>query len=100
MVGVINLVVTEFIASENRFAQSLRKLLRTHESGGLTDLFGASFNAISFLAEEGTTMTNGWMTVKEQVKLLLEVHQVRYQFLSFVCSIDCECDVGISFAAC
>ncbi|KAG2835596.1 hypothetical protein PC116_g7123 [Phytophthora cactorum] len=46
MVGTINTVVTEFIASETRFSHSLR-----------------------------TTMANGWMTVKDQVKLLLEVHQ-------------------------
>ncbi|KAE9030842.1 hypothetical protein PF005_g601 [Phytophthora fragariae] len=55
MIGVINSVVTEFISSEARFSQALRKLLRTHESGGLTppsDLFA-----------------------KDQVKLLLEVHQ-------------------------
>ncbi|KAL7680703.1 putative membrane-anchored lipid-binding protein Ysp2/Lam4 [Plasmopara halstedii] len=78
MVGTINSIVTEFIASETRFVQSLRKLLRTHESGGLilaTDLFGASFNATSFLADEGSTMANGWMILKDQVKLLLEIHQ-------------------------
>ncbi|GMF10479.1 unnamed protein product [Phytophthora lilii] len=80
MIGVINSVVTEFISSEARFSQSLRKLLRTHESGGLTppsDLFGTSSSNVNmnFLSDEGATMTNGWMTVKDQVKLLLEVHQ-------------------------
>ncbi|KAG3198942.1 hypothetical protein PC128_g5646 [Phytophthora cactorum] len=77
MVGTINTVVTEFIASETRFSHSLRKLLRMHENGGLalpTDLFGTS-SSMNFLSDEGTTMANGWMTVKDQVKLLLEVHQ-------------------------
>ncbi|GMF37042.1 unnamed protein product [Phytophthora fragariaefolia] len=80
MIGVINAVVTEFISSEARFSQALRKLLRTHESGGLTppsDLFGTSSSNmnLNFLADEGATMANGWLTVKDQVKLLLEVHQ-------------------------
>ncbi|KAG6975590.1 hypothetical protein JG688_00002226 [Phytophthora aleatoria] len=77
MVGTINAVVTEFIASETRFSHSLRKLLRMHENGGLalpTDLFGTS-SSMNYLSDEGTTMANGWMTVKDQVKLLLEVHQ-------------------------
>ncbi|KAL3673430.1 hypothetical protein V7S43_001142 [Phytophthora oleae] len=78
MIGIINAVVTEYIASETRFSQALRKLLRTHENGGLSsDLFGTSSSSASmtFLADEGATMVNGWMTVKDQVKLLLEVHQ-------------------------
>ncbi|KAJ8577987.1 hypothetical protein ON010_g1219 [Phytophthora cinnamomi] len=80
MIGVINSVVTEFISIEARFSQALRKLLRTHESGGLTppsDLFGTSSSNVNlnFLADEGATMANGWLTAKDQVKLLLEVHQ-------------------------
>ncbi|KAG7389760.1 hypothetical protein PHYPSEUDO_009680 [Phytophthora pseudosyringae] len=78
MIGVIFSVVTEFIANETRFSQSLRKLLRTHENGGFglpSDLFGTSSSNVNFLADEGVTMANGWMTVKDQVKLLLEVHQ-------------------------
>lgn len=87
MIGVINSVVTEFISSEARFSQALRKLLRTHESGGLTppsDLFGtSSSNAnLNFLTDEGATMANGWLTAKDQVKLLLEVHQVRHHAYS------------------
>jgi hypothetical protein len=81
-IGVINAVVSEFIASETQFSQSLRKLLRTHESGGLTqpsDLFGTSSSSVNanFLADEGATMANAWTTVRDQVRLLLEVHQVR-----------------------
>ncbi|ETL87468.1 hypothetical protein L917_13380 [Phytophthora nicotianae] len=78
MVGIINSVVTEFIASETRFSHSLRKLLRLHENGGHappTDLFGTSSNTMNFLSDEGASMANGWMAVKDQVKLLLEVHQ-------------------------
>uniref|UniRef100_H3HBN7 F-BAR domain-containing protein n=1 Tax=Phytophthora ramorum TaxID=164328 RepID=H3HBN7_PHYRM len=80
MIEVINSVVSEFIASETRFSQSLRKLLRTHESGGLvppSDLFGTSSSSVNtnFLTDEGATMANGWMTARDQVKLLLEVHQ-------------------------
>ncbi|KAE8910400.1 hypothetical protein PF003_g5462 [Phytophthora fragariae] len=80
MIGVINSVVTEFISSEARFSQALRKLLRTHESGGLTppsDLFGTSSSNVNFnfLTDEGSTMASGWLTAKDQVKLLLEVHQ-------------------------
>ncbi|CAH0518019.1 unnamed protein product [Peronospora belbahrii] len=80
MIETINAAVEALITSENRFLQSLRKLLRAHEKGGLftsSDLFSASsFNThLNFLADEGATMTNGWMTVKDQMKLLLEVHQ-------------------------
>ncbi|CAI5730506.1 unnamed protein product [Peronospora farinosa] len=80
MIETINSVVVELIASENRFLQSLHRLLRTHENGGLsptTDLFGASSSNthMNFLADEGATMTNGWIAVKDQTNLLLEVHQ-------------------------
>ncbi|CAI5726300.1 unnamed protein product [Peronospora effusa] len=80
MIETINSVVAELIASENRFLQSLHRLLRTHENGGLsptTDLFGASSSNthMNFLADEGATMTNGWIAMKDQTNLLLEVHQ-------------------------
>ncbi|KUG02206.1 putative membrane protein C20F10.07 [Phytophthora nicotianae] len=55
-----------------------RMLLRLHENGGHappTDLFGTSSNTMNFLSDEGASMANGWMAVKDQVKLLLEVHQ-------------------------
>ncbi|RLN72122.1 hypothetical protein BBJ28_00015990 [Nothophytophthora sp. Chile5] len=87
MIEVINSVMTEFITIENRFSQSLRKLLRTHESGGLAspaDLFGTSSSNINanFLADEGESMANGWTTARDQVKLLLEVHQEIEVFIS------------------
>ncbi|KAI9995422.1 hypothetical protein PInf_012483 [Phytophthora infestans] len=78
MVGIISSAVTEFIATETRFSHYLRKLLRTHENGGHvtpTDIFGTLSNATSFLSDEGASMANGWKAVKDQVKLLLEVHQ-------------------------
>lgn len=99
-IGVISGAIMEFTVIEDRHAQHLRKLLRTHEhgnggNGGIStaaDLFGSSSSlstspsssssslsnhpGTKFVHAEGASMAMGWQTLKDEVQLLLEVHQV------------------------
>lgn len=111
MIGVISGAIMEFTVIEDRHIQQLRKLLRIHEhgnngNGGIStaaDLFGSSSSlstspssssplslsnhpGTKFVHAEGVSMAMGWLTLKDEVQLLLEVHQVRLTSIySFGC---------------
>uniref|UniRef100_K3WB97 VASt domain-containing protein n=1 Tax=Globisporangium ultimum (strain ATCC 200006 / CBS 805.95 / DAOM BR144) TaxID=431595 RepID=K3WB97_GLOUD len=79
MVKVLSNTFFELIAAEDGLLQSLQRLLRIHEHGSLaasTDLFGTSSHPTgNYLVDEGPTMKAGWQVAKDQVQLLLNVHQ-------------------------
>ncbi|CAI5712505.1 unnamed protein product [Hyaloperonospora brassicae] len=80
MIRTIKSVLAELIAGETYYLQSLHKLLRTHEVGGLSPtsnhfVTSSSSEQTSFVGDEGKTIVKGWMAVKDQVKLIMEVHQ-------------------------
>ncbi|KAF1322368.1 Membrane protein, partial [Globisporangium splendens] len=82
MVKVVSNTFFELIAAEDGLLQSLQRLLRIHEHGSLTastDLFGTpSHPTGNYLADEGPTMKAGWKVAKDQVQLLLNVHQENF----------------------
>lgn len=89
MVKAVSSTFTDLIAAEDTVLQSLQKQLRIHDSGGASssssssDLFGAPAQAnASYLADEGTSMKAGWQVARDQVQLLLNVHQVRCALLA------------------
>ncbi|TYZ61656.1 hypothetical protein PybrP1_010655 [[Pythium] brassicae (nom. inval.)] len=83
MVKVVSSTITELIAAEDAVMQSLQRQLRIHEHGTVStsssDLFGssalASFHAGSYVADEGTSMKAGLQVARDQVHLLMNVHQ-------------------------
>lgn len=87
MVRVVSATFTDLIAAEDAVLQSFYKQLQIHENASAsqsTDLFGtsiASHQTGSYLADEGTSMKAGWQVARDQVQLLMNVHQVRVQII-------------------
>lgn len=83
MVRVVSATFMDLIAAEDAVLQSFYKQLRIHENAPAnqsTDLFGISTvsqQTGSYLADEGTSMKAGWQVARDQVQLLMNVHQVR-----------------------
>lgn len=99
----------ELTVIEDRRAQQLRKLSRIYDHGGnatgsATELFGSPSSASSpgtkFIHGEGESMAAGWKTIKDEIQLLLEVHQVcfrRWQLVCESCRLLCCCVVRKEF---
>lgn len=85
MVKVVSATFTDLIAAEDAVLQSFYKQLQIHENASAnhsTDIFGSSSQQTgSYLADEGTSMKAGWQVARDQVQLLMNVHQVRVQII-------------------
>ena len=109
MIRTIKSVLAELIAGETYYLQSLHKLLRTHEIGGISPtsnhfVTSSSSAQTSLVGDEGATIVKGWMAVKDQVKLIMEVHQVRLYSMSSDCVFfphicGCACYLGVPVVA-
>lgn len=84
MVRVVSSTFVDLIAAEDNVLQSFYKQLRIHENGSAnpsSDLFGTSTTSQqtgSYMVDEGTSMKAGWQVARDQVQLLMNVHQVRF----------------------
>lgn len=88
MVKVVASTLSELIAAEDAVMQSLQRQLRIHEHGtasnSSSDLFSSSSSSSSslhagfYIADESTSMKAGLQVARDQVQLLMSVHQVLY----------------------